>query len=278
VSAQVAALILAVLWLPCAAAAQKTLMLRHDAAPGTIVHTAFETATVVWAFDGRRFESTDLGMVRAVTLRGPGGKTVIHLAYDSVRTRTRGSDGGWREFSMPVDSVWIQATVDERLRVSSLNEGHRIAGVTSLMRVLTGVPGLELPAARLAEGDGWRNETVASVVPGLRNETVRPLVEGTVRVVLDSIVVRTNDTLGYLSLSGEFPAATFVDVVGPGRVTATGDVVGNLIWSTAWSGFVSGVSKTRMTVSRAVPGGEGVGVEELRVEATTRCKVKPQQR
>lgn len=277
-SGHLGALVLTALSLPSAAVAQETLSLRYDAVPGTVLYIEFETATVVWAFDGRRFESTDLGTVRATTLRGLAGKTVIHLAYDSVRTRTRGSDGGWRQFSTPLDSAWIQVTVDQRLRVSSMNEGKRIPGVTGLMRILTGIPRLELPGEPLAEGDGWTSETVASVVPGLRNETAQPLVEGRVQIVLDSIVARTNDTLGYLSLTGEFPTATFVDVVGPGRVAVSGDVVGNLIWSTGWSAFVSGVSRTRMTVSRAAPGGEEEGVEELRVEATTRCQVKPQLR
>jgi hypothetical protein len=261
--------------LPCTAIAQETLLLRHQAPPGTIVRTGFETNAVIWAFDGRRFESADLGSVSAMVLQGSGGKTVIHLAYDSVKTKTRGSDGRWREFPVTVDSAWVQVSVDERLRVSSRNEGRQLPGVTGLVRILTGIPGLELPGVSLREGDGWSSKIVASVVPGLRNETVPPVVDGIVTVLLDSIAVRANDSLGYLSLAGQFPAATFVDVMGPGRVTASGDVVGNLIWSTSWNAFVSGVSKTRMTVVRAaVPGTQGEG-EELRVEATTRYWVRP---
>lgn len=262
--------------LPCKATGQETLLLRHDAPSGTVIRTGFETTTVVWAFDGRRFESADLGIVSAMVLQGLGGKTVIHLAYDSVRTRTRGSDGRWREFAVPVDSAWVQVSVDERLRVSSRHEGRQLSGVTGLARILTGIPDLELPGVSLREGDSWSSKTVVSVVPGLRNETVPPVVDGTVTVVLDSIAVRANDTLGYLSLTGQFPAATFVDVMGPGRVIASGDVVGNLIWSTSWNAFVSGVSKTRMTVARAaVAGGTQGEVEELRVEATTRYWVRP---
>ncbi|UCG87068.1 MAG: hypothetical protein JSW71_00535 [Gemmatimonadota bacterium] len=249
--------------------------MRHEAAPGTIVRTAFQTVTVLWAFDRRRFESADIGTASATFLRGLGGKTVVHLAYDSVRTRTRGSDGSWREFLMPVDSAWVQVSVDDRFRVSGRNEGRQPVGVTGLMRILTGLPNLELPGSRLNEGDGWSSKTAASVVPGLRNETVPPVVDGTVEIVLDSIVARARDTLGFLSVAGQFPPTTFVDAMGPGRVTASGDVVGSLIWSTSWNGFVSGVSKTRMTVVRAaVDGTTGAG-EELRVEATTRHHVIP---
>jgi hypothetical protein len=261
--------------LPCVAAAQETLLLRHDAVPGTIVRTAFETVAVVWAFDGRRFESADFGTASATVLQGEAGKTVIHLAYDSVQTRTRGSDGKWREFTVPVDSAWVQVSIDERLRVSGRHTGRQLAGVTGLMRMLTGIPDLEFPDGSLSEGDGWSSKTVASAVPGLRNEAVPPVVNGTVRVALDSIVVRANDTLGYLSLEGRFPPATFVDVLGPGRATASGDVVGSLIWSTSWNAFVSGVSTTRMTVTRgAVESKQGKG-EELRTEATTRYWVRP---
>ncbi len=261
--------------LPHVGAAQGTLLLRYEAAPGTVVRTAFQTDAVVWAFDGHRFESADVGTMRATTLEGPDGKIVVHLAYDSVRTRTRGSDGRWREFRVAgMDSVWTQVGLDTRMRVLSVIRGGQFSGVTGLQRILMGIPSLELPDQALYEGDSWSSATVVSVVPGLRNESVEPTLSGTVQVVLDSIVVRSRDTLGFVTVNGRFPAVTFVDVVGPGRVTATGDLTGSMIWSTAWNRFVSGTSRTRVSVIRDgnAPGGGG---KELRLEVTTRHQVKP---
>ncbi|UCD24064.1 MAG: hypothetical protein JSW51_13715 [Gemmatimonadota bacterium] len=261
--------------LPHAGVAQRSLQLRYEAPPGTVVRTAFQTNAVVWAFDGNRFESADVGTVKTTTLEGPDGMILVHLEYDSVQTRTLGSDGRWREFAVPGrDSVWTQVGLDSRMRVLSMNHGGQFTGVTSLQRILMGVPGLELPEQPVRERDGWSGATITSVVPGLRNENIEPTMSGTLQAVLDSIVVRSRDTLAYVSVSGQFPAATFVEVVGPGRVTATGDLVGSMIWSTSWDRFVSGTSRTRVWVVRQGDGQGGSG-EELRIEVTTRHQVKP---
>ncbi len=270
--------ILAGAFVPAPTMAQETLLLRHRPRPGTVIRAEFTTATTVWAFDGKRFESADGGVVRTVALAGPGEMRISHLAYESVTTRSRGSDGRWREFEVPgADSAWVQVTMDEQMRVQQSNYGQRLPGVTSLQRILTGIPDLELPGDPLEAGDRWSSPTITSAVPGLRNETVPPTVNGTAQLVLDSIVIRSRDTLGYVTVTGRFPAATFVDELGPGRVVLSGDLAGNLIWSTSWNGFVSGVSRTRMTMVRekgqeGVPGGGG---NELRSESTTRYQVKP---
>ena len=254
---------------------QEALVLRYEAQPGTVVRTTFHTDVSVWAFDGNRFESADYGILRATTLEGPEGRTVVHLAFDSVSTRTLGSDGRWREFALgEVDSAWTQIGVDDRMRVLSVINGGLLSGVTGMSRILMGLPNLELPEQPLGRSDSWTSGTVVSILPGLRNESVEPTLLGTVRVVLDSVVVRARDTLGYMSFDGLFPTATYVDVIGPGRVTASGDLKGSLIWSTSWDRFVSGTSMTRVSIVRQ---GEEQGNEpgELRVEVTTRYQVKP---
>jgi len=270
--------VLACMVAPVPMTAQGSLLLRRESSPGTIVRTQFRTVTTVWAFDGRRFESADEGVMRSLTLDGPGGMHVAHLTYESIASRTRGSDGKWREFEvLGADSAWVQVSLDERMRVQGANYGTRLPGVTSLLRILTGIPNLELPDHPLGPGDSWSSATVASAVPGLRNETVPPTVSGMAHLVLDSIVIRSRDTLGYVTVTGRFPATTFVDELGPGRVVLLGDLAGSLIWSTSWNGFVSGVSRTRMTMEReggqaAVPGGGG---NELITESTTSYQVKP---
>ena len=151
--------------LPYVGAAQESLLLRYDAAPGTVVRTAFQTDAVVWAFDGHRFESADMGTMRATTLEGPDGKMLVHLAYDSVRTRTLGSDGRWREFRVTgIDSVWTQVGLDVRMRVLSVIHGGQFSGVTGLQRILTGIPSLELPEQPLYASDSWSSTTLVSVV------------------------------------------------------------------------------------------------------------------
>jgi hypothetical protein len=263
---------------PVSVAGQDSLLLRRESPPGTIVRTQFRTVTTVWAFDGRRFESADEGVMRSVSLADAGGRQVAHLTYESVASRTRGSDGRWREFEvLGADSAWVQVSMDERMRVRGANYGTRLPGVTGLLRVLTGIPNLELPDEPLGPGDGWSSTTVASAVPGLRNETVPPIVSGMAHLVLDSIVIRSRDTLGYVTVTGRFPATTFVDEFGPGRVVLSGDLAGSLIWSTSWNGFVSGVSRTRMTMERE-GGQEGEpegGGNELKTESTTSYQVKP---
>lgn len=265
------------LLIPLPMAAQDSLLLRREPPPGTTVRTQFRTVTTVWAFGGRRFETADEGIMRSISLAGPEGNQAAHLTYESVASRTRGADGRWHAFDViGADSAWLQVSIDERMRVRGLNRGRRLPGVTGLLRIFTGIPSLELPERPLREGDSWSSATVASAVPGLRNETVPPTVSGMAHLVLDSIVIRSRDTLGYITVTGRFPATTLVDELGPGRAVLSGDLIGNLIWSTSWNGFVSGVSRTRMNVVRegeeGVLGGEG---DELRAESTTSYQVKP---
>lgn len=269
---------------PALLAAQGQLLLRYDPVPDVTVHTAFQTVTRVTTGDGRVIETADLGSMRTIALELAEGGTVLHMAYDSVRARIRSDGHAWREFSVPdADSAWIQATIDDRLQVLGTRSGSRLPAVTGLLDVLTGVPDLILPEQPVRIGGAWMvdselSERVAVSVPqeigGL------PSLTFATRVTLDSTVQRTQDTLGFFTVSG-YVRPTSDD--GMRALEAEGlsvfsEITGQLVWSNGWSGFVSGASRVTITISQSRTSGLPT-IErlepELSVQVTTRFQVRP---
>ena len=186
--------------------AQNPLVLRYDPIPDVTVHTLFQTFTRTVTAEGRVVETADLGSMRSVALELEEGGTVLHLAYDSVRARIRSGGGEWREFAVPgADSVWVQANVDERLNVSASWARSPLPAVTGLVDILTGIPDLTLPEQPIHLGGAW---LVESRLPERAKASVPqevgrlPSLTFSTRVRLDSTVQRTQDTLGYFTVTG----------------------------------------------------------------------------
>jgi hypothetical protein len=138
------------------------------------------------------------------------------------------------------------------------------------------MPDLTLPGRWVRPGERWLqmldiplSGVVARGAGPLPDESL--LARTDVRV--DSIVARPSDTLAYVSLGGVFePQRSAVD---PG-VRYDGTVSGSLIWSTGWSGWVSGASRVvvRARLRGQREGQMGEGEVTVRLESTTRYQAR----
>ena len=101
------------------------------------------------------------------------------------------------------------------------------------------------------------------------------------RYTLDSLTVRAADTLAFLSVVGVLQPASISqeDEAAAGTAAITGNFGGYLIWSTAWSAFVSGASRLRMVLDlRVEPTGEEAGRSYgfgMRMDLRNRFRVQP---
>jgi hypothetical protein len=243
-----AALLLVAVGMPANAGAQEQLVLRHDPVADVTVSRAFQTVTRVSTSDGRAVVTADLGTMRAIAVRGRDGVLLVHLAYDSVRTRSRQPDGNWAEFAIPLaDTAWV-------------------------VGVATGVPGLTLPEAAVPIGRGWETDIA---LPLAEQQAAGPgEITGRANLTLDSVAVRSNDSVGYLTVNGTFGPATLSiadDAGNRTRLDVTGSMRGSLVWSTGWRAFVSGATTARVRLERT----GAQGTERLTLVTTTRHQVRP---
>lgn len=281
---RVPAFLLVVLLYPTFLSGQGQLRLRYDPVRDAAVHTAFQTVTTAATGDGRVIETADLGSMSAIALELAEGGTVLHMAYDSVRARIRADGGAWREFAVPdADSAWLQASIDDQMRVSGTRSGPSLPAVTGLLDILTGVPGLSLPDQPVQIGGAWMvdselTERVTVSVP--REVGELPSLTYSTRIRLDSTVQRTQDTLGYFTVSGFLRPSSedsMRDLESKG-LTVFSEMNGQLVWSTGWHGFVSGVNRVTMEIAKELSSTAPTieqAEPELVVRVTTRFQVRP---
>ena len=261
-------------------ASQDSLLLRHAPILNAPIVTAFRTEARITDGQGLTVETGDLGAMKRIALPGPSQSPVLHLSYDSVRTRVRDGNGKWREFIVHgVDSAWVQITLDEQHRVQNRTSGAPLRGVTPLVDIVTGLPQMTLPRHPLVVGFEWRTETVTPLGSGTVSAgTIQPTFRTRAVLRLDSVQVRDSDTLGFLTVRGTVGPGAFVRTTGPRRIRleVSGDVVGSFVWSTGWRAFVSGANRTRLSVFREYEqtnADQNIG--ELTVETTTRFQIRP---
>lgn len=267
---------------PFLAAGQSPLDLTYDPAPDIAVRISFFTAVSLNSSAGRLLETADLGVVSATPLALADGGTVIHLAYDSLKARVRATDGRWRESAVRGgDSTnWKQVRIDDRMRLLGSGTGTELPAVTSLVDILTGLPGLTLPEQPLPVRGGWVSE---ARLPH-RGGTAFPPNVGALssltfwtRLTLDSVVIRELDTLGFITARGHAQIDSDLDPQTTDLlVVLDGQLEGNLVWSTGWGTFVSGMQRTsvRYLTARTSDSAAG-GREELTLRLTTRFQVRP---
>lgn len=264
----------------CLAASQDSLLLRHAPVLDVPIVTAFQSEARITDGRGLAVETGDRGTMRRIALAGPAESQVLHLSYDSVRTRVLDGNGKWREFVVrDLDSTWVQVTFDEQHRIRKRTDGASIRGVTPLVDIVTGLPQLTLPARVLVVGSEWPTQTVTTLGAGIVSAgTIEPTFRTKATLRLDSIEVRHSDTLGFLSLRGTVGPGSYVRTTGPRRIRldVSGEVVASFIWSTGWRAFVSGANQTRLIVVREYEKTNSEDeIEELTVETTTRFQIRP---
>jgi hypothetical protein len=264
--------------------AQDRLLLRYDPLHDVTMHTLFQTVARIATGDGRVIETADLGSMRAVALELAEGGIVLHMAYDSVQGRVRSGGGEWREFDVPgADSVWVQAKVDSQLQVSATRSGSPLPAVTGLLDILTGIPDLTLPEQAVRIGGAWLvdselPERIAASIP--REVGELPSMTFSTRITLDSTIQRTQDTLGYFTVSGYIRPTAEADLraLAAAGLAVSSEMDGQLVWSSGWNGFVSGANRVTMEISKsrqsAAPTIERQK-PELTMHITTRFRVQP---
>lgn len=262
---------------------QDSVRLRYTPEFGATIHRLFQTHTRMTTHANdeasaipRSRETVDLGEMVQVSAVGPNGEHVVHLAFDSLRTRVREAGGPWREAAwVGLDSLWVQAWLGTRLDVTHMTSGTASPTGGLLLHLLTGVPNLVFPDRWLRPRDSWTAEhtvPLAGIVARARgDEPVDSLIARTV-FVLDSLVPRASDTLAFLRFTGTFLP---VEASTTSTLSYGGGLAGTLVWSSGWSAFVSGAVRFRLNVhlqSMETAGGSTEAV--VTVETTTRHRVR----
>jgi hypothetical protein len=249
----------------------QAVRLHFDPPDGLVLHRLFQIHTrVMRGGEGvRTREAVELGGVREVTLRGPAHARMLHLSYDSLRTRLREGTDAWREVVGGSDSAWVQVRFDDRLRATIVAVGGTGAEAARLVGLATGLPGLVLPGDAVRAGDVWESRLelpIPGAEPGAPagSET---LLTAHVAVSVDSVVARSRDTLAFLSVSGVMTPTP------SGGATYTGGVRGTLVWSSGWQAFVSGATRTRIEVGPWPESADSTA--SLVLETTVRQQVRP---
>jgi hypothetical protein len=281
---RIAAVLLAALTLPRAAAGQDSLRLAFAPVLGAKVHRLFQTHTRITIVGvdtagapvARTRDVADLGGMTQVALAGPEGALVLHLAFDSLRARARDGGQPWSEFEVEgADTLWVQAEMNERMQVLEIRGGGD-PGSGLLVHLLTGVPGLTLPGRSVAAGDEWGVRLQFPLDEFLgRSPMSTPSVPLTARATftVDSIAARAKDTLAFVGFRGAFTPRDVTDEEGA-RLRYDGVLEGTLVWSTGWGSLVSAVTRTRLQLDAAAQ--DAVAARRrVTFETTVRQSVSP---
>jgi hypothetical protein len=254
------------------------LRLRFTQADGVRVHRLFQVhASITQTSDAgtRGGEVAYMGGMSQLATLGAGG-VVLHLSFDSLTVLSRPDGGEWHQApAANAETQWTQARFDERLHLAHAvpSEGWQTELLTTLV---TGAPGLELPAGSVRARSRWRAEArvdVGNPSTGSDDAPAPPPLRVPMTVSVDSIVVRTPDTLAYLSLAGALTRAVRTIEGTSVRYEATVD--GSVVWSSSWRNIVSAAVRTRMFATPQDTQRSGRGSAGLVVERTIRASVRP---
>jgi hypothetical protein len=257
--------------------AADSLRMRFVAADGLALHRVFQTHTrlTVTGSDGavRVRETADLGSMRQITLLDAEARPVLHLAFDSLKTRMREGAEPWREVAVGgLDSLWVQVQVDDRLRVIDRRTEGAHAALGMLAELATGVPEFTLPERTVKAGSRWTSHTRFPVGAYLARQRTG-MVLAAVDVRVDSVVARARDTLAFLSLDGSLRPAPGGS--GSAPLAYRGSLAGTLVWSTGWNAIVAQATRVRLELEGGAPAGSRDAASPRAVmETTVRAQVR----
>jgi hypothetical protein len=259
VSKESLALVLCLVGMSDAVAAQDSVRLRFNPPAGLALHRVFQRHQLAETREGtqepRVHEVTQSGGITQFVLQADGETIGIHLAIDSLRLRTRETGGAWSEAVVPgAETIWMQVVADDRLHVG-LRAGELQPGVGGLlMQSLNGFPGATLPTHWLKERMLWRTELLVSpsdpLIPGDMDDV---MIRTQATFVVDSIVRRAQDTLAYLTVSGR-SARLRQQMDDGGMLAFSGSITGSLVWSTGYLTFVSVATRLNVAIEERIAG------------------------
>jgi hypothetical protein len=272
------------------------ITLRYAPRAGAVTHVVSwteMTATIGEAIPGGGFgfdsvviEVAEVESLTEAVSRVEPRRAVVQITYDSLRSRLRPIGGSWRsdvDGSGPVTAFVARDSLRRRLglqwRDSSVAGGAR----ADRLRSLVGRVSVPLPETSIVVGAARQDVTLElpfRAPAGLEDVVPLPVLEltGAATVVLDSIVARAADTLAYLRMHGALhPPQAERGLETALRVTRLeGSFAGSLVWSTAWSAYVSGATRVIMTVDfLRGPGAGPLQGTRARFDSLYRYQVRP---
>lgn len=217
------------------------------------------------------------------------GRFSVWRTVDSTRVRVRAQGEDWQEApGSRVPRTSARVMLNDRYQISDFQLERRDT-LTGLVRDFLRTPqGMELalPENPVAAGASWSTDIVfpfsySEALSGEGDELPVQDAELVTRatITVDSIVVRAPDTLAYMRVSGNFLPVTITEAAetADAVTTLTGGMAGTLIWSTGWSAFVAGSTRSVLTaeVRLTAPGVERSQGMGMRFDATNRFQVRP---
>ena len=244
------------------------------------------TTTVTRGMDGNEVQVVELEGRESATRRvvsEANGVLVVETARDSATVRVRRDGGEWGPADAPFGQLQRSTVrVDDRLHVLSAPPE---AG--QLLRGLAGGAEVPLPESSVDGSQTWTTplgvRLIDAAFPRVEIEVPEARMGDRLRVsatmALDSLIIRGGDTLAFMTFRGPITPVTRTvpsDVAGS-NVTIGGTSEGVLIWSTLWDTYVSGSSRTHVTmrVRVFVYGEEPMTVLALDSDLVSQFQVRP---
>lgn len=271
---------------PQIAAAQEGFVLGFRPAPGTFVHTLYETNTEIMYVglpvlpDSTPAQASALvSETRRVYAVSDTGYAV-GFTYDSVTARHR--IGAWQTLDVPQEPVGpVNVWMDRRL-ITPPGALPGDTGAVALMRGLAAALQIALPADPLPVGEVWAAEAIYPYtvnLPGDSLMTITATITAPATGSLDSLVARDTDTLAYLTIQGQFRPRVVPTVFELGGFAVPAELWGSfaarLIWSTGWNAFVSGAARGLVNVRLEAPEGSGLPDTRVNTRVMSTLRVRP---
>jgi hypothetical protein len=214
-----------------------------------------------------------------------GDRYLVELHYDSLRARLRPVGGTWRDVTAEAGELGVvRAVLTDRLEVLEaefVDMPHLQATNGQMARCLGGGHLLTLPEIPIAVGASWAADLSypLNAFAAIGREDGVPAggeLRSEATATLDSVVTRPADTLYYVTARGNFMSAVLPASAGGESVsvTAGGSLAAMMVWSSAWSAFVSGATRAVILMDIRSDPTEGNAVTHVRFDVTTLSQVR----
>ena len=207
-----------------------------------------------------------------------GGRFSAVLVYDSITVRTNSPGGRWLDVNPTEREEAVSRVVlTNRLEVLGaefLYLPHLDASTAEVMRGVGAGVHVELPVNPVSVGEEWAVEFSypMTFVSGFGNHEGVPTSGGlktTAIARLDSVALRSSDTLAYITVVGQIVPSSEDGVFSMG-----GRIASTLVWSSGWRAYASAATKAVIVVQRLRGGEDTENVLRMRFDITTQTRVR----